>query len=367
MENTNIQSLTQTETLTQPAEEQVSQYDQLSEEDRAKVDAIIGDVDISDSAAVLQYGVQAQSNISGFADNILNQVRSKDSGYVGEILSDLMVNVKHMEVDDLSGGKGFFGLFGGMKRKAEKFMARYEKIGVHIDKTVSELDKSRMQLLKDITLLDSLYDKNLEYHRELEYYILAGEKKIQEIRDITIPEMKAQAEASGDPVDAQKVNDYGQLLNRFEKKVHDLKLSKMIALQTGPQVRLIQSNDQVLVEKIQSSILNTIPLWKNQIVIAISLFRQEKALKQQQEVSKTTNELLRKNSDMLKQNSIEVAKESEKGIVEIETLKKVNQDLIDTIEETLLIQKEGSAKRAQAEQELKTMEEQLKDKLTEIK
>lgn len=357
--------------LSQAAAHEVSDeaaaYDKLSMEEKIKVDKIIGDVDITDSAAVLQYGVQAQSNIAGFSDNVLNQVRNKDSGYVGQVLTELIVNVKDMEVEDLKGGGGFLGLFGGMKHKAQKFMARYEKVGVQIDKTVGELDRSRMQLLKDITLLDSLYDKNLEYHRELEYYIVAGEKKIREIREITIPEMKAKAEASKDAVDAQVVNDYSQLLNRFEKKVHDLKLSRMISLQTGPQVRLIQSNDQVLVEKIQSSILNTIPLWKNQIVIAISLFRQERGLKQQQQVSKTTNDLLKRNSEMLKQNAIDVARESEKGIVEIETLKKVNQDLIDTIEETLQIQKDGSAKRAQAELELKSMEQQLKDTLTGIR
>lgn len=222
-----------------------------------------------------------------------------------------------------------------------------------------------MQLLKDISMVDELYDKNLEYHKELEYYIVAGELKVQEIKDKLIPEMKAKAKASGDPIDAQKANDYAQLLNRFEKKVHDLKLSRMISLQTGPQLRLIQSSDQVLVEKIQSSILNTIPLWKNQIVIAVSLMRQEKALNQQKEVTKTTNDLLSKNSELLKDNTVEVAKESERGIVEIETLKKVNQDLLDTIDETLQIQKEGSMKRAEAEKELKQMEQDFKDKLTQ--
>ena len=358
-----VQPLTQATTLPQ----EVTAYDKMTPEEQAKVNQIAADVDIEDSAAVLQYGVQAQSNISGFSDNILNQVRAKDTGYVGEILTDLMVEVKGMDVDELGGRKGIFGFLSGARRSAQKFMARYEKISVNLDKTVSELDKSRMQLLKDITMLDSLYDKNLEYHKDLEFYIVAGERKMQEIRDITIPELKAKAEASGDPIDAQKVNDYNQLLNRFEKKVHDLKLSRMIAIQTGPQVRLIQSNDQVLVEKIQSSILNTIPLWKNQVVIAISLFRQEKALNQQKKVTETTNDLLLKNSEMLKQNSIEVAKESEKGIVEIETLKKVNEDLISTIEETLQIQKEGRDKRAQAEQELKVLEQELKDKLTETR
>lgn len=366
MDNTNIQPLSKTEESSQPVAEEVAQYDLLTTEEKEKVDAIIGEVDITDSAAVLQYGVQAQSNISGFADKILNQVRMKDNGYVGEILSDLMTNVKNMDVDSLNGDKGL-RIFGGMKRKADKFMTRYEKVGQHIDKAVSELDKSRMQLLKDITLLDNLYDNNLDYHKELGYYIIAGEKKIEELKVVTLPEMTAKAKESGDPADAQKVNDFNQLLNRFEKKVHDLKLSRMITLQTGPQVRLIQGNDQVLVEKIQSSILNTIPLWKNQIIIAVSLFRQEKALKQQQEVAKTTNDLLTKNSDLLKQNSIDVAKESERDIVEIETLRKVNQDLIDTIEETLQIQHEGSARRAAAELELNTMEEELKHKLREIK
>lgn len=342
-------------------------YDQMSDEERDKVDKIVSDVDIADSTAVLQFGVLAQSNISNFSDNILNQVRAKDSGYVGEILSDLMVSVKGMGVESIGSKGGFLGLFGGVKKSTQKFMAKYEKTSAHIDKTLQELDKSKMQLLKDITLLDSLYDKNLEYHQELEYYIIAGEKKIEEIKTEVIPVMIERSKASGDPVDAQVVNDYNQLLNRFEKKVHDLKLSKMISLQTGPQVRLIQSSDQVLVEKIQSSILNTIPLWKNQIVIAISLFRQDKALKQQQEVAKTTNDMLAKNSEMLKQNNIEVTRESEKGIVEIETLKKVNQDLLDTIDETLHIQKEGSLKRAQAEEELKLMEQQLRDKLTEVR
>jgi len=366
MDNTSIQPLSEKEKTNQPVAEEAAQYDLLTTEEKEKVDAIIGEVDITDSAAVLQYGVQAQSNISSFADKILNQVRMKDNGYVGEILSDLMTSVNNMDVDSLSGNNGL-RIFGGMKRKADKFMTRYEKVGQYIDKAVSELDKSRMQLLKDVALLDHLYDNNLDYHKELGYYIIAGEKKIEELKGLTLPEMTAKAKKSGDPADAQKVNDFNQLLNRFEKKVHDLKLSRMITLQTGPQVRLIQGNDQVLVEKIQSSILNTIPLWKNQIIIAISLFRQEKALKQQQEVAKTTNDLLTKNSELLKQNSIEVAKESEKGIVEIETLKKVNQDLIDTIEETLQIQKEGSAKRSQAEQDLKQMEQELKDKLTEVK
>lgn len=363
MDHSITQPSSETNPLTKTAEQEITAYETLSTEERAKVDLIATDIDITDSSAVLQFGVQAQTNISNFSNSILKQVRSKDTGYIGEILTDMMVNVKTMEIDRLNSRNGLFGLFDGAKRKTQKFTARYEKINTSIDKTVTALDKSRMQLLKDITLLDKLYDNNLDYHRELEYYILAGEKTIRELQDKTLPELKSSAQVSGNPVDAQKVNDYNQLLTRFEKKVHDLKLSRMIALQTGPQVRLIQSNDQVLVEKIQSSILNTIPLWKNQVVIAISLFRQGKSLQQQKQVTETTNDLLLKNSELLKQNSVDIAKESEIGIVEIETLKKVNQDLIETIEETLQIQKEGRTKRAMAEEELLLMEQELKNKL----
>lgn len=337
----------------------------LTQEEQAKVDAIVKTIDIEDSQATLQYGVQAQSNIANFSDSILSEVRSKDTGHVGEALTSLMVDIKEIDVDGIN-DKGFLGIFRNFKNSTKKFIARYEKMSVQMDATILELDKSKMQLLSDITMLDKLYDKNLEYMKELEYYIIAGERKIQEIQEVALPQMMQQAKESGDALDAQKVTDYNQLLNRFEKKVHDLKLSRMISIQTGPQVRLIQSSDQVLVEKIQSSILNTIPLWKNQVVIAISLFRQEKALKQQQVVTETTNDLLKKNSEMLKENTIEVAKESEKGIVEIETLKKVNQDLLTTIDETMKIQKEGREKRRVAEQELQEMELNIKNKLQDV-
>ena len=221
--------------------------------------------------------------------------------------------------------------------------------------------------MKDITLLDGLYAKNLDYLRELSVYIAAGQMKLSELREKTLPELQAKAEASKDPMDAQRMQDFNQFLDRFDKKLYDLKLTRMVSIQTAPQVRLIQNSDQLLVEKIQSSILNTIPLWKNQIVIAISLFRQKKALDLQKEVTKTTNELLSKNSEMLKQGTVEVARESERGIVEIETLQKVNTDLISTIEETLRIQEEGRTKRQQAEGELARMEGELKARLTTIK
>lgn len=362
-------SLTQAKSQVQTQEmDEMKIWESLSYEEQQKVSEIKNSIDITDSQAILQYGVQAQSNISSFSDTVLSQIRTKDSGYVGDILNELMANVNELNIDSLGQNEGVFGrMFGGAKAKAKKFVGQYEKLSVHIDRIINELEKARMQLLKDITLLDGLYEKNIEYMHELDVYILAGSLKLAEINEKIIPELKKKAQESNDPADAQKVNDMLSLANRFEKKLHDLKLSRMIAIQAAPQIRLIQSNDQILVEKIQSSILNTIPLWKNQLVIAISLLRQEKALKLQNEVTRTTNELLTKNSELLKTSSIEVAKESERGIVDIETLKKVNSDLIQTIEETIRIQQEGREKRMQAEAELRNMENELKQKLMDVK
>jgi len=356
--------------LEKVAPEQDLALTKLSTEEKAKVAEIVSQIDVNDSQGIIQYGVSAQSNISNFADTILEQVKTKDTGEAGEVLTDLMLTVKGLKVDSLSSGGSFLAnlpligsIFGGVK----KFIAQYQSISTHIEEIVDELTKARMRLIKDITLLDNLYDKNEDYLRDLDLLILAGGEKLKEIDEKLVPELKAQAEASGDTLDAQKIQDLNQMINRFEKKLHDLKLSRMISLQTLPQVRLIQNNDQLLVEKIQSSILNTIPLWKNQIVIAISLFRQKKALELQKEVSATTNELLTKNSQLLKDSSIEIAKESEKGIVEIETLKKVHNDLIATIDETLRIQAEGKVKRQNVEVELVKLEDELKAKLSSVK
>ncbi len=324
-------------------------------------------IDISDSQAVIQYGVGAQSKISGFADTILTEIRNKDAGYVGDVLGGLISTINDVDVGGLGGEKGVLDrMFGGLKRRIEKFMQRYEKLSTQIDKVVGDLDGARMNLLKDIAMLDNLYEKNMEYLQNLDVYIAAGKLKLDEFRSTVLPEMEQKARASNDPVDAQKLQDLNQLINRFEKKLHDMQLSRMIAIQTSPQVRLIQNNNQTLVEKIQSSILNTIPLWKNQIIIAISLFRQRRALDVQREVTDTTNNLLKKNAEMLKEGSIGVARESERGIVEIETLQKVNTDLIATIEETLQIQHEGRQKRAQAEAELQKMEGELKERLRRV-
>jgi len=353
---------------TQGEELALTEHGQLTPEQKSKVDELARAIDINDSQAIIQYGVAAQSNISNFSDSVLSQIKSKDSGYVGDILTELMLDVKSLEVDALTQSAGFLGrLFGSMKTRLQKFIARYETLSVQIEKIVNELDSAKMRLLKDITLLDGMYDKNIEYLKDLDLYILAGSQKLEEINTVTIPGLKEEAEKSGDPALAQKFRDLTQLANRFEKKLHDLKLSRMISIQTAPQLRVIQNNDQLLVEKIQSSILNTIPLWKNQIVIAISLFRQQKALEMQKKVSDTTNELLTKNAELLKENSIGVAKESERGIVELKTLKKVHADLITTIEETLRIQAEGHTKRMQAETELVQLESDLKKKLIDLK
>jgi len=346
---------------------QIVDISKMSPELVQKAKGIADTIKLDDSQAVIQYGVGAQSKIAGFADTILNEIRNKDSGYVGETMTNLMLKIKEVDVAGLQKDQGFLGkLLGGIKAQFTKFMARYEKLGSQIDRTVAELEKARMQLIKDITMLDTLYQKNVEYLSELDVYIAAGQMKIEQARAEILPVLQAKAQESNDPADAQKLQDFNQFLNRFEKKLHDMKLSRMISIQTGPQIRFIQNNDQTLVEKIQSSIINTIPLWKNQIIIAISLFRQKGALEMQRSVTDTTNELLQKNSEMLKMGTIEVAKESERGIVDLETLQKVNSDLIGTIEETLKIQAEGKAKRIAAEQELVKMEDELKLKLKTI-
>lgn len=343
---------------------QIVDISKLSPDAVAKARAVADTIRLDDSNAVVQYGVGAQAKIAGFADTILTEIRNKDAGYVGETLTDLMVKIKGVDVGGLGKDPGFLGkLFGGLKAQFAKFMSRYESLATQIDKTVAELEKSRMQLLRDITMLDGLYTKNTEYLQELDIYIAAGQMKLEQARIEILPELQKKASESNDPVDGQKLQDFNQFLNRFEKKLHDMKLSRMISIQTGPQIRLIQNNNQTLVEKIQSSIVNTMPLWKNQIIIAISLFRQKGSLELQRSVTDTTNELLSKNSEMLKQGSIEIAKESERGIVELETLQKVNTDLITTIEETLKIQQEGKQKRAAAEIELVKMEEDLKSRL----
>ena len=341
----------------------------LTDEERKRVDSIKENLNLMDGQACLQFGTPAQRNISDFADSILNTVRSKDSGYVGELLQQLITDIKDA---DLSGTEdsGFLEkipILGRVKNNLERLKARYEKLEVQIGQIEGKLDQAKMEMLKDIGMFDMMYEKNLEYFRELNLYIIAGEERIAQLRREDIPGLRSQAAASSDPMAAQLVHDLEENVNRFEKKVHDLKLSRTIAVQTAPQIRLIQNNDKLLVDKIQTAVLNTIPIWKSQIVIALGLSRQQKVLDLNREISRTTNELLRRNSELLKTNTIETAKETERSVVDVETLKKTNEDLIFAIEETISIQEEGRAKRQEAEREIGRLEEELKNVLQGIK
>jgi uncharacterized protein YaaN involved in tellurite resistance len=326
-------------------------------------------IDITDAQQVEQYAVGIQSKIADFSDGVLANVRNKDSGYVGTMMTSLLGAIKGAKIDELSPSAliSKIPLVGKIFNSVKNFMSRYEKIEVQIDRISSDLERARMELLKDIGLFDIMFDHNREYFKELEIYIAAGEIKVKELNDKVIPELKRKAEGSGDPMSAQQVNDMVQMTSRFEKKVHDLKLSKTISMQMAPQIRLVQNNNRILVDKIQTSILNTIPLWKNQIIIALGIFKQARALNMQKEVDKMTNDLLLKNSQMLKETSASVVNIGEKGIVEIETLKKVNADLIATLEETISIQEKGKAARKSAEAELIKIESELKHKLVGLK
>nr|WP_315410334.1 toxic anion resistance protein [uncultured Selenomonas sp.] len=338
--------------------------EELTPAERAEVEKIKEGLDLTDSAAIIDFGTTAQKNIADFSDSILCNVRAKDSGYVGELLGELLTNVKSFEPKSSDGGfLKKLPLVSSLVGKAETMMQGYEKVSVQVEKVKTSLQKARMLMMKDVTMLDTLFAKNLEYFKTLELYIRAGEEKMQEMREVTLPKLRAQAAASSDPMAAQVVSDFESSVERFEKKVHDLKISKTISIQTAPQIRLIQNNDKVLIDRVQSAIYNSIPLWKNQMVIALGLANQKKVLEMQHSVNEMTNDLLKKNAEMLKIGTIETAKENERSIVDIETVRKVNDDLVTTIEETLKIQQEGRAKRRAAEAELVELEGRLKKAL----
>ena len=344
-----MQVTQQTETLT-PAE-------------RKQVEEIKSKIDLMNSGYALQFGSGAQKNMADFSDSLLSQVRTKDSGEVGALLTDLSGKINEFNRKESDSFVKKLPLIGALVSKGETMLASYEKLSTKVDKIQSELEKSKTTMMKDIMLFDALYQKNLEYFKHLELYIRAGEEKLEEMRSTVLPKLRADAAASADPMAGQVVSDFESNVDRFEKKVHDLKISKTIAIQTAPQLRLIQNNDKILVERVQSAIYNAIPLWKNQIVIALGLTRQQNVLKMQQAISDTTNELLKRNAEMLKINSIETAKENNRSIVDIETVRKVNDDLVTTIEETLKIQQEGRQARQSAEQELLQIENRLKETL----
>ena len=341
-------------------------YDELSEEEKKAIEEFNNKIDVSDAAQVLQFGSAAQNKISEFSDSILENVKTKNTGEVGDLLADLVSQIKSFDNDISGSDKGLAKIFSNAKRQLDKIIAKYSKIEGNIDSIENGLEKDKLQMLKDITIFDTMYEKNLDYFKEISLYIIAGERKLEELRTIELPKLQAQAQASGEQMDAQKVADMENTINRFEKKIYDLKTTRLISIQMAPQIRLLQNNEAELVEKIQSSITNTIPLWKNQIVLALGINNAKKALKNEQAVSKLTNEMLKKNSETLKQGSIDIAEESEKAIIDIETLQKTNQDLIETIDTVIEIHKNGRIKRQEAEKELESLEKELKQKMLEI-
>lgn len=338
----------------------------LSEADRRAIEAFAQKIDLNNTDHVLLYGADAQKKIADFSDSALATVRTNDTGEVGEMLVKLVNEIKGFG-DAAEKPKGLGGLFWNAKKAVSDMQTKYDKVEVNVDAIASSLEGYQVQLLKDISLFNHLYDMNTEYFKELTMYILAGEKRLAEVRRTTLEELKARAAQSGDAMDAQRANDMAANCDRFEKKLHDLKLTRQVALQMAPQIRLLQNNDSLLVERIQSTLSNTLPLWKSQIVIALGLHRSQEALKAQTAVTDMTNELLRKNAEALKTGTIETAREAERGILDLNTLMETNQSLIDTISEVMKIQDEGRVQRVEAEKQLVTMENELKQKLLELK
>ena len=338
----------------------------LSEAEQAAVREFSEKIDVMNSEQIMNYGSSAQKNISEFSDAALATVRTKDLGEVGGMLGDLVVELKglHFEADEK---KGFLGLFKKSQQSLAALKAQYDKAQVNVDKIVEALQRHEVVLLKDITMMDKMYDKNEEYMKELTMYILAGKLKIEQLRTVELPKLVQKAQESGLPEDAQAANDFANMIGRFEKKIYDLELTRMISVQMAPQIRMVQNNDSLMVEKIRTSIVNTIPLWKNQMVMAMSLYHSEQAMKAQREVTDVTNALLQKNAQTLHQGSVAIARESERGIVDMETLRKTNEELIATLNEVRDIQDQGRADRAAAEEELSRIEGALRQKLLEMK
>ena len=349
-----------------PAQEAVpAQIDDsmLSEAERKIVDDFAKQIDLTDSTQVLQYGVAAQRNIATFSESALNKVRTKDLGEVGDVLSDLVVQLKN----NAPGTEKKKGFFQRSKVKLDEMKAQYDKAEVNVDKISRILEQHQVALMKDVAMFDQMFELNQQYYKELTMYIIAGKKKLEAVKVGELAELRKKAEQSGAQEDAQAYNDYANLVERFEKKLSDLELTRMISVQMGPQTRLLQNNDTLMIEKIQTSLVNTIPLWKSQMVLALGLERSHQATAAQSAVTNMTNELLKKNSEMLKMGTIATAKEAERGIVDIETLRKTNDDLISTLDEVMQIQQEGRQKRAEAEVELGKIEGELRQKLLELK
>lgn len=344
-------------------EESDAQQVALTPEEQKMVDDFAAQIDITNTQQVLQYGAASQKKIADFSQSALNSVKTKDLGEVGDMLTDVVKQLKEFEEED---SKGFLGLFKKGGSKLTVMRAKYDKAEVNVNRISHALEDHQIVLLKDVAMLDKMYELNLNYYKELTMYILAGKKKLGEEQETTLPALVAKADASGLPEDTQKARDHAEMCSRFEKKIHDLELTRMVALQMAPQIRMIQNNDTAMSDKIQSTLVNTIPLWKSQMVIAIGLNHSTEAAKAQREVSNMTNELLKKNAQNLKMATVETAKEAERGIIDIETLKETNRTLISTFDEVVKIQQEGKEKRLQAEKELRLIEKEMHDKLLEL-
>lgn len=339
--------------------------DSLTSEEKKIVEDFSKQIDITNANMVLQYGAASQKKIAGFSESALNKVKTKDLGEVGGMITNLVGELKGFTTEEKP--KGLFGVFKKAGNSLSSMKAKYNSAEANVDKITSVLENHQIQLLKDVAMLDEMYKLNLSYFKELSMYILAGKKKLQQVRATELPELIEKATASNLPEDSQAANDLANLCDRFEKKLHDLELTRMISIQMAPQIRLVQNNDTVMAEKIQSTIVNTIPLWKSQMVIALGVAHSQQAMAAQREVTDMTNELLRRNAETLKMATIETAKESERGIVDIETLKHTNQTLISTLDEVVKIQNEGRKKREEAEAEIRKIEGELKQKLLDIR
>lgn len=343
-------------------------YDVLTDEEKKAIDTFLEKIDVKNTTQILQFGASAQNNISKFSDTVLQDVRTRSTGEVGGLLSNLVGEIKEFDSDiPTEEKKGFLGIFNSAKKQMEKLLAKYNKVENNISTIENQLENHKLQMMKDIAIFDNMYEQNLQYFKELSLYIIAGEKKLEELKNVTLPELQKVAEETKEQADAQAVNDMIATINRFEKRIYDLKTTRIISIQMAPQIRLIQNNDSELVEKIQSSLINTIPLWKNQIVIALGITNAKNALGAQKQVNEMTNEMLKKNSELLKQGTIDIAEQSEKAVVDVETLQKANKDIIDTLDKVLEIHENGKVKRQEAEQQLEQIEGELKDKLLEIK
>ena len=366
--NKKVEELVTEKKVTEEKIEDSLNYDLLTKEEKEAIEEFNKKIDVTDNTQILQFGSAAQNKISKFSDDVLENIRTKDTGEVGTELAKLVAEIKSFDkaVVDADNMNVFEKLFSTVKKEIDKLIAKYSKIEKNVDTIEAGLEKHRLQMLRDITLFDSMYDKNLEYFKEISLYIIAGEKKLEELREKVLPELEAKAVASGEQLDIQKVNDMKNIINRFEKKIYDLKTTRLISIQMAPQIRLLQNSEAELVEKIQSSITNTIPLWKNQMVLALGINRAKAALESQKAVTDLTNDMLKKNSETLKQGSIKIAEESERAIVDIETLRKTNQDIIDTLNKVVEIHENGRIKRQESEKELEALERELKEKVLEI-